>query len=63
MRVRPIFMANLRLSHSIREWRASLDAKYVGSFYTDNTKNGFLKNDAYMVVNAMLSYRIVLGFE
>jgi iron complex outermembrane receptor protein len=57
----PDFMANLRLVHSIGEWKASLDAKYVGSFYTDNTKNNLLKNEAYTVINAMLSYRITLG--
>jgi iron complex outermembrane receptor protein len=57
----PDFMANLRLTHSIGEWRASIDAKHVGSFFTDDTKNDLLKNDAYTVVNAMLSYRITLG--
>ncbi|MGD0036715.1 MAG: TonB-dependent receptor [Bacteroidota bacterium] len=59
----PDFMANLRLTHSIGEWRASIDAKYVGSFYTDNTKNNLLKNDAYTVVNSMLSYRFTLGSD
>ena len=57
----PDFMANLQLVRSRGEWRVSLDAKYVGNFYTDNTKNNLLKNDAYTVVNAMLSYRLTLG--
>jgi len=57
----PDFMANLQLVRLRGEWRASLDAKYVGSFYTDNTKDNLLKNDAYIVVNAMLAYRISLG--
>jgi outer membrane receptor protein involved in Fe transport len=35
----------------------------VGDFYTDNTKNNLLKNDAYTVVNAMLSYRLTLGSD
>jgi iron complex outermembrane recepter protein len=59
----PDFMANLRFTHSIGEWRASLDAKHVGSFYTDDTKNKLLKNDAYTVVNALLSYRVTLGSD
>ena len=57
----PDFMANLRLAYSTGECRGSLDVKHVGSFYTDNTKNSLLKNDAYTVVNAMLSYRVTLG--
>ena len=57
----PDFLANLQLVRSRGEWRVSLDAKYVGNFYTDNTKNNLLQNDAYTVVNAMLSYRLTLG--
>jgi len=57
----PDFLANLQLVRSRGEWRVSLDAKYVGNFYTDNTKNNLLKNDAYTVVNTMLSYRLTLG--
>ena len=57
----PDFMGTLRLSYRYSSVYTSLDAKYVGDFYTDNTKNNLLKNDAYAVVNAMLSYRFILG--
>jgi iron complex outermembrane recepter protein len=57
----PDFMGNFRLSYRNSDLNASLVAKYVGDFYTDNTKNNLLKNDAYTVVNAMLSYRVTLG--
>ena len=59
----PDFMANLRLQYATGDWRTSLDAKYVGDFYTDNTKNNLLKNDAYTVFNALLSYRVALGSD
>ena len=59
----PDFMANLRLIHSYHEWNTSLDAKYVGAFYTDNTKNELEKNDSYIVVNAAMTYRFVLGSD
>jgi iron complex outermembrane receptor protein len=57
----PDFMANLRLIHSYHEWNASLDAKYVGAFYTDNTKNEHEKNDSYLIVNAAMTYRFAFG--
>ncbi|MGA3287453.1 MAG: TonB-dependent receptor [Bacteroidota bacterium] len=57
----PDFMANIRLIHSYHEWNASLDAKYVGAFYTDNTKNELEKNDSYLVVNAVMTYRFAFG--
>ena len=57
----PDFMANLRLQYATGDWRTSIDAKYVGDFYTDNTKNNLLKNDTYTVFNALLSYRVALG--
>jgi len=57
----PDFMGNFRLSYRYSDFNASLDAKYVGDFYTDNTKNSLLENDAYTVVNATVSYRITLG--
>jgi iron complex outermembrane receptor protein len=59
----PDFMAKLRLQYATGDWRTSLDAKYVGDFYTDNTKNNLLKNDAYTVFNALLSYRVALGSD
>jgi outer membrane receptor protein involved in Fe transport len=54
-------MANIRLIHSYLEWNASLDAKYVGAFYTDNTKNEHEKNDSYLIVNAAMTYRFAFG--
>jgi iron complex outermembrane receptor protein len=57
----PDFMANLRLIYLYHEWNASIDAKYVGAFYTDNTKNELEKNDSYIVVNAVMTYRFVFG--
>jgi iron complex outermembrane receptor protein len=57
----PDFMANIRLIHSYHEWNTSLDAKYVGAFYTDNTKNELEKNDSYLVVNAAMTYRFAFG--
>jgi iron complex outermembrane recepter protein len=57
----PDFMGNIRLSYSEGDLTASLAGKYVGDFYTDNTKDNLLKNDAYMVVNATMSYRITFG--
>jgi iron complex outermembrane receptor protein len=57
----PDFMANLRLTQSSANWSASIDAKYVGAFYTDNTKNDLEKNDEYIVLNASALYRFALG--
>ncbi|HVN48464.1 MAG TPA: TonB-dependent receptor, partial [Bacteroidota bacterium] len=57
----PDYMANLRLTQTVDAWSASLDAKYVGAFYTDNTNNDLEKNDAYFVLNATLLYRFTLG--
>ena len=59
----PDLMGNFRLSYRYSDLNASVDAKYVGDFYTDNTKNNLLKNDAYTVVNATMSYRITLGSD
>jgi iron complex outermembrane receptor protein len=57
----PDYMGNLRFSYSYNSINAALDVKYVGAFYTDNTRNDFLKNDAYTVVNATIAYRIPWG--
>jgi iron complex outermembrane receptor protein len=57
----PDFMANLRLTQASADWSASLDAKYVGAFYTDNTKSDLAKNDEYIVLNASALYRFALG--
>jgi iron complex outermembrane recepter protein len=57
----PDVMGNLRLSYSLNDLNAAVDAKYVGEFYTDNTKNILFKNDAYTVINAAVSYRFTFG--
>jgi iron complex outermembrane receptor protein len=57
----PDFLGNLELSQIAEKWSATLDAKYVGSFYTDNTENDLLKNDAYVVLNASGLYTFDLG--
>ena len=57
----PDFLANLRLTQTSADWSASLDAKYVGAFYTDNTKSDLAKNDAYIVFNASALYRFTFG--
>ncbi|RPI03179.1 MAG: TonB-dependent receptor, partial [Ignavibacteriae bacterium] len=57
----PDIMGNVRLFYDLNDLRASITGKYVGAFYTDNTKNALLKNDAYAVVDAMASYRFALG--
>jgi hypothetical protein len=59
----PDIMANLSLAHTIGEWNASVNAKYVGSFYTDNTKNNLMKNDEYIVLNADFMYIFSLGSD
>ncbi|OLD74710.1 MAG: hypothetical protein AUI33_06050 [Ignavibacteria bacterium 13_1_40CM_2_61_4] len=50
----PDVLANLRITARDRGMTASIDAKYVGAFYTDNFKNEVNRNDAYLVFNAQL---------
>ena len=57
----PDYTANLHLSYGSGNSGASLNAKYVGSFYTDNTKNDLLKNDAYIVYDVSLQHTLDLG--
>jgi iron complex outermembrane recepter protein len=59
----PDYNANLRVSQTQKEWSVSIGAKYVGSFYTDNTKNEIFKNDEYLVFDlaALYRYRIQSG--
>lgn len=54
----PDLLANLRLTYTDNTVTASVFAKHVGSFYTDNFKNGLHKNDAYTVFNGELIYRL-----
>jgi outer membrane receptor protein involved in Fe transport len=57
----PDFTANLHLSYASGNSSASFNTKYVGSFYTDNTKNDLLKNDAYIVCDLSLAHTFDLG--
>jgi len=57
----PDFMANFRLAYIHDAFATSLDIKYVGSFYTDNSEIETRKNDAFVVCNASVWYRFALG--
>ena len=54
----PDVLANLRASYSMDKLSASVAAKYVGAFYTDNYRNDLHRNDAYTVVNGEASYEL-----
>lgn len=54
----PDLLGNLRLSYRRDRFTASVLAKYVGSFYTDNYENEDNKNADFTVVNAELLYRV-----
>jgi iron complex outermembrane receptor protein len=53
----PDFLANLRAEYSAGPATFSADAKYVGPFYTDNTKNAVRRNSPFWVANAALVVR------
>ncbi len=59
----PDYMANVRIAFTRDAFGTSLDTKYVGNFYTDNTQSETRKNDAYMVCNASVWYRFTLGSD
>jgi iron complex outermembrane receptor protein len=59
----PDALGNLRLSYHNNALTASVLAKYVGPFYTDNFKNENNKNDAYTVFNGELLYRLPKVFD
>jgi iron complex outermembrane receptor protein len=59
----PDALGNLRLSYHNNALTASVLAKYVGSFYTDNFKNEDNKNDAYTVFNGEVLYRLPKVFD
>jgi iron complex outermembrane receptor protein len=50
----PDVLANFRITGRDAGMTVSIDARYVGPFYTDNFKNDANRNDAYAVVNAQL---------
>jgi iron complex outermembrane recepter protein len=59
----PDYMAGIRLTQKQSSWSISADAKYVGSFYTDNSKNVILKNDEYLVINVTTLLKCQLGSQ
>jgi outer membrane receptor for ferric coprogen and ferric-rhodotorulic acid len=59
----PDYMANFRIAYAHGAFSISLDTKFVGSFYTDNTQSKTRENDAYVVCNALVSYRFALGSD
>jgi iron complex outermembrane receptor protein len=59
----PDLLANIRLTYSDDSFTASMTAKHVGAFFTDNFKNALHKNDAYSVFNAETSYRLPEVFK
>jgi iron complex outermembrane recepter protein len=54
----PDLLLNIRLTYSNDSFNASMTAKHVGAFFTDNFKYALHKNDAYSVFNAEISYRL-----
>jgi len=50
----PDVLANFRITARDGGMAASIDAKYVGPFYTDNFKTEGNRNDAYLVFNTQL---------
>jgi iron complex outermembrane receptor protein len=59
----PDYMANFRIAYTHGAFGASLDTKYVGSFYTDNTQSDTRENDAFVVCNASVSCRFALASD
>ncbi len=59
----PDYLAGIRLTQQQNSWSISADARYVGSFYTDNFKNELFKNDEYFVLNLTLLYKISSRFS
>jgi iron complex outermembrane receptor protein len=53
----PDFLANIRAEYAAGPATGSIDGKYVGPFYTDNTKNADRKNSPFWVMNAAIVIR------
>ena len=58
----PDVLGNLRLTYRNEDVTASVLAKHVGSFYTDNFKKEEHKNDAYAVFNGEVLFRLPITF-
>jgi iron complex outermembrane receptor protein len=56
----PDYMANFRIAYAHGAFGTSLETKFVGSFYTDNTQSEPRENAAYVICNASVSYRFAL---
>jgi outer membrane receptor protein involved in Fe transport len=54
----PDVVGNFRITYEQEGLTASIIAKYVSSFYTDNFKNENNKNDAYTVLNFEALYTL-----
>ncbi len=52
----PDYLLNIAMNYERNDFYATLRGKYVGEFYTDNTKNPLMKNEAYWVWNALGQY-------
>jgi iron complex outermembrane receptor protein len=59
----PDLLGNLRITYSQNKLTASVTAKHVGAFYTDNFKNAGHRNDAYSVFNAEAFYQLPAIFN
>jgi iron complex outermembrane receptor protein len=57
----PDLLGNARLTYRAGELTASVLAKYVGSFYTDNNETEANRNADFTVFNAELLYRVPIG--
>lgn len=57
----PEYLFNIAIQYEKENFYTALKGKYVGEFYTDNTKNPLLKNDAYWVWNAVGSVQLPVG--
>jgi len=54
----PDILANVRVAYHTADCSVALSGRHVGSFYTDNTKDGQKKVDAYTVFDLDGSYEI-----
>jgi iron complex outermembrane receptor protein len=54
----PDFLSNLRLTYRNESLAASLLFKYVGPFYTDDTRTDSRRNEAYRVWSGEILYRL-----
>jgi iron complex outermembrane receptor protein len=58
----PDVLTNFRLTYRNENATASIRAKHVGAFYTDNFKNEDNKNDAFTVFDGEVLFRLPVAF-